>query len=293
MARVNYLNNRDICAEIHKSKNTYCYYIDDKYNMYDLIVNELPEITEDLINQLKKNRSVRLTKDKIKKQKDAKIPSKQIDSSEIDTTNDPTDCLVIRLTTYEHIPEEIRSKNPKKISDFHELVNFTPFKHYTIVENNGKYEYKEVGRSHWVGGLHNGYFSKDHGRMTNKLGLMIDKLVKKYASKACYVGYSYRDEMENQAIMQLCDVGLKFDESRQEIPNPFAYYTTITRNAFNKILNAEKKNQMIRDDLLVSSDSAPSNTRQFEDESQAMEININYYNNNIPLSRVKGLRGEK
>lgn len=291
MARVNYLNNRDICAEIHKSKNTYCSYIDDKYNMYDIIVNELPEITEEFINQLKSNRSDRLTKDKIKKQKDNKIPSKQIDSSIIDTTNDPTDCLVIRLNTYSHIPEEKRTKVPKKVSDFHTMLNFPPFKHYTIVIVDGKYEYKEVGRSHWVGGLGNGYFSKEHGRMTDKLGLMIERLVKKYAGKGCYLFYTYNDEMQAQAVMQLCDVGLKFDESRQEIPNPFAYYTTITRNAFNKILNAEKKNQNIRDDLLVCSDSTPSNTRQFNDES-TMEIDINYYNNNIPLSRVKGLRRE-
>lgn len=290
MARVNYLNNRDICIEIHKSKNTYSYYVDPKYNMYDIIVDELPEITEEFIEELKQNRSSRLTKDKVKAQKDQKIPSKKIDSTPIDMDSFNTDDLVVRLNTYDHIPlEEGRVKVPKKKSDYHVQINFPPFKHYTIENNNGEYSYKEVGRSHWKNGLHNGEFCKDHGRMTNKLGLMIERLVKKFASKGCYCNYTYNDEMQSQAVMQLCDVGLKFDESRQEIPNPFAYYTTISRNAFNKILNAEKKSQQIRDELLVQCGSTPSHTRQTEDEISSSE----YYTNNVPLNKkVKGKESE-
>ena len=281
MARVNYLNNRDICIEIHKSKNTYSYYIDPKYNMFDIIVNELPEITEDFILQLKQDRSARLTKDKVKAQKELKIPTKKIDSTPIDIETFDVDDLVIRLNTYEHIPTSDRVNVPKKTSDYYVQLNFPPFKHYTIIKNDNGYEYQEVGRSHWKDGLHNGEFCKEHGKMTNKLGRMIERLVKKFASKGCYCNYSYNDEMQSQAVMQLCDVGLKFDESRQEIPNPFAYYTTISRNAFNKILNAEKKSQMIRDDLLVQSGSNPSMTRQTEDEMESSE----YYTNNVPLSK--------
>ena len=59
--------------------------------------------------------------------------------------------------SYEHIPDETgRKKNPKSVADVHSKVNFPPFQHYRI-DNKGKL--KCVGKSHWVGGLENGYFS--------------------------------------------------------------------------------------------------------------------------------------
>ena len=36
--RVNYLNNKDLLKEIAKSKNTYSYYLDESYEIFDLIV---------------------------------------------------------------------------------------------------------------------------------------------------------------------------------------------------------------------------------------------------------------
>ena len=46
MAR-NYLNNRDMLLEIHKSKMTYCYCDDDNYYFYDLILADPPYSIED------------------------------------------------------------------------------------------------------------------------------------------------------------------------------------------------------------------------------------------------------
>jgi hypothetical protein len=57
---------------------------------------------------------------------------------------------------------------------------------------------------------------------------------------------------------------LQFDESKSE--NPFAYYTAAITNSFTRILNIEKKNQAIRDDLLEINDMMPSFTRQGENE---------------------------
>ena len=56
----------------------------------------------------------------------------------------------------------------------------------------------------------------------------------------------------------------KFDESKSE--NPFAYYTAAITNSFTRILNIEKKNQNIRDDLLEQEHMKPSFTRQNQNE---------------------------
>jgi hypothetical protein len=68
--------------------------------------------------------------------------------------------------------------------------------------------------------------------------------------------------MKNQALLQLSQIGLQFDESRSEIPNPFAYFTSALSNSFTRVLNIEKRNQNIRDDLLTMHGATPSYSRQ-------------------------------
>ena len=62
------------------------------------------------------------------------------------------------------------------------------------------------------------------------------------------------------ALLQLSQIGLQFDESKSQ--NPFAYYTAAITNSFTRILNIEKKNQNIRDDILEMNGLNPSWTRQ-------------------------------
>ena len=61
MAR-NYLNNRDLLLEIQNSKMSYCYVEDEKYAMYDLILDHVDEITNEKIEEAKVSRAARLTK---------------------------------------------------------------------------------------------------------------------------------------------------------------------------------------------------------------------------------------
>jgi hypothetical protein len=82
--------------------------------------------------------------------------------------------------------------------------------------------------------------------------------------KVYLTGNTYNEEMQGQALLQLSQIGLQFDESRSE--NPFAYYTSAVQNSFTRILNTEKRNQNIRDDLLIMHGSTPSYTRQTENE---------------------------
>ena len=263
MKRVKYLNNRDLLAQIHASKNTYCSYVTPEDSNYDIIVSGLKKINVRTIAEAKKIRAKRLTQEAWEQAKEQGLKKIKLADYTVSTRKiDKTD-LVFRVMTFDHVPmDDERKKNPKTTADHHSKVNFPPFQHYKI-DQKGKL--KCVGKSHWVGGMNNGYFSADHGKMTNQLALMYMKLCERYGTRANWRGYTYNDEMQSQALMQLSQIGLQFDESKSD--NPFAYYTAAITNSFTRILNIEKKNQAIRDDLLEFNGMMPSFTRQNENET--------------------------
>lgn len=270
--KVNYLNNKDILKEIHKSKMSYCYLEDERYFDFDLILDDITEITDSAIQQAKENRANRIKADGYQNamstfnSKNYKDKPKQKDF-EVDLNTISNEDVVFRVMTYDHIPEEVgRKKTPKSIADYKAKVNFPPFKHYAY--QNG--ELKEVARSHWRGSLASGSFNVKHGNITNKLGLMYMKLVERYSHRANWRGYTYVDEMRGQALVQLAQIGLQFNEAKSD--NPFAYYTAAVNNSFTRVLNIEKRNQNIRDDILIEQGHLPSFTRQIahEEEIRAM-----------------------
>lgn len=187
--------------------------------------------------------------------------------------------VVFRVMTWDHIPlDDVKTKKARmaaldiddendplldgidendKEHNKYVKVNFPPFQHYMIDENG---EPICVGKSHWKGSLEDGEFSKDHGKMTNKLANMYIKLCERYGTRSNWRGYTYNDEMRAQALLQLTYIGLRFDESKSA--NPFAYYTAAVTNSFTRVLNIEKRNQNIRDDILELNGLNPSYTRQ-------------------------------
>lgn len=265
----NYLNNKDMLREIHASKMSYCYAVDDRYTGFDIIVDSLDEIDDKIIMEAKEAKANKLSaacyEDSIsswESQDDISSRPKQADCK-IDPDSINLEDLVFRVMTYDHIPEAPgRKKNPKTIADKHVRLNFPPFKHYAFV--NG--ELKEVLRSHWENGLENGSFCQTHGSLTPGLARMMIKLVEKYATRGNWRGYSFNDEMQNSALLQLSEVGLKFNEARSL--NPFAYYTSTINNSFTRVLNSEKRNHDMRDDLLQEYGYMPSFSRQMDDESE-------------------------
>jgi hypothetical protein len=258
MKRVKYLNNRDLLAQIHASKNTYCSYVLPEDARYDVIVSNIKKINPNAIAIARKTRSKRLTQEAWEQAKKTGLKKIKLSDYTVSTRKIDKTELVFRIKTYEHIPKDpTRKKNPKQTSDYHTKVNFPPFQHYRI-DKKGKS--KCVGKSHWIGGMGNGYFSSNHGKITNSLAMMFMKLCERYGTRANWRGYTYNDEMQSQALMQLSQIGLQFDESKSE--NPFAYYTAAITNSFTRILNIEKKNQSIRDDLLEQNNMMPSFTRQ-------------------------------
>lgn len=263
MAKVNYLNNKDLFAEILKSKASYCSFISDEYEQYDGIVMDLNEITPELIQETKEKKAIKMMADDRASQKASGLKNHQIKVKEITSNDIKDEDLVWRVMTYDHIPlAPGRVTTPKKEKDNYTQLLFRPFKHF-IKDGSS---YKEVGRSHWVGGLSNGHFSQDHGKMTNKLGNMFVMLVERYSQRPNWRGYTYVDEMKCRAHLQFSSSGLQFDESRSDTPNPFAYYTQMAQNSFTCVLNLEKKNQKFRDDSLIMNGATPSFTRQVEHE---------------------------
>ena len=269
--KVNYLNNRDLLKQIHLSKNTYCTYRDPATDhQYDIILPSLDRINQRTVAEARRNRADRLKRETGVVQNEKKIPN--------------TD-LVFRITCWEHIPiapkkiPKVTGKK-KKLQEILELdelvedplvdivdevvlnpthvrVNFPPFYHYRITEEKEPYL---VGKSHWRGDMLSGEYSRDHGTMTPELARMFLKLCERYATRSNWRGYTYNEEMRGQALLQLSQIGLQFDESKSQ--NPFAYYTAAITNSFTRILNIEKKMQNIRDDILEMNGLNPSWTRQ-------------------------------
>ena len=254
--KIKYLTNKDLLAEIHKSKLSYCSYVEVEHAKYDFIVPNIKKATKKRIEEARRKK---LNELKVLHKKTYGISKKHKAPSLSDV---PVESIVIRVMTYDHIPmNPEKAETGKTEAERHIRVNFPPFQHY-IMKNN---KLTCVLKSHWKDGLKNGYFCKEHGKMTNSLALMFMKLVDRYGHRGNWRGYTYLEEMKLQALLQLSQVGLQFDESRSEIPNPFAYYTQTITNSFMRILNIEKKNQNIRDDLLIMNGAAPSYTRQTED----------------------------
>jgi len=273
MKKVNYLNNRDLLAEIHKSKCTYSSFTKPEYHRYDLILASLEKINIRTIAEAKRSRAKRLSHElyETEKKQDPKVKQAEfeIDYKKIEKTD-----LVFRIMTYDHIPlEPGRKRSPKTSADHREKVNFPAFQHWKF---NDKDELVCVGKSHWVGPMKSGRFSKDHGQITDNLARMFIKLCERYATRGNVRGYTYNDEMKGQAILQLTQIGLQFDESKSD--NPFAYFTAAVTNSFVRVINIEKKMQNIRDDILEMNGMNPSYTRTINAEYDAglkRELDLN------------------
>lgn len=276
--KVNYLNNKDILKEIHKSKTTYCKFTKPEYADYDMILPDYSKLNKKNILEARKLRAERLAK-VAHEAATADGTKRKLDEFEVKLKDVKDTDVVFRVMTWDHIPLddaktkkarmaalEIEDENDPILDDLDEndkehnkyvKVNFPPFQHFMIDEEGNPYC---VGKSHWKGSLEDGHFSKDHGNMTHKLANMYIKLCERYGTRSNWRGYTYNDEMRAQALLQLTYIGLRFDESKSQ--NPFAYYTAAVTNSFTRVLNIEKRNQNIRDDILEMNGLNPSYTRQ-------------------------------
>jgi hypothetical protein len=208
--KIKYLTNKDLLSAIHESKNTFCTFIDKKYSDFDIIVYDLSAVTPELINAARQKKLNAVIADE-KKESGSKI----FESSKTLDDIDPED-IVIRLMTFDHIPiNPLKEGKHKTLSEKHIRCNFPPFQHF-VMKNN---EWQCVGKSHWKDGLHNGEFSLDHGRVTNRLASMWIKLVERYGHRGNWRGYCVDTETEaltqrgwlNYQQLTIDDIILSYD----------------------------------------------------------------------------------
>lgn len=243
--KINYLQNIELLYEINKSKKQYSYFVDDKYSDFSVIVKDINNITDEEIEKGKIKKADDYNHDMMRQAIHAGKSKKDIDKLMAENEYKPEhftiNDLTFRQMTFDHVPQEVIDEGQKTLLN---RIKFPPFKHYAFIDG----ELKEVGRSHWVDGLDNGYFSYDHGTVSKTLSQALMKMVDRYGSKSNFCGYQYLDDMKGQALLQLSTVSIQFNEEKSD--NPFAYFTTTIHTSFLKILKFEKKQRQIRDEIL-------------------------------------------
>lgn len=310
----NYLNNKDMMNEIHISKMTFCSFRDKiEDNQQDFIVEDINDIFGLMSVQVgKDDEGKAIMEDKPVLELAFAARASRLSKLEIPTeiSDIKLEDIVFRVLTTEHIPLVPKKKSKatlaretleaKSLALFEELLeddeipaaeidpniemvpmrcNFPSFVHYRFLPGSEGSENKDqlilVGKSHWKGPLEDGVFCKSHGQSTDNLARMYLKLCERYGSRSNWRSYTYNDEMQGQALLQLTQVGLQFNEYRSQ--NPFSYFTQIVSNSFTRIFNIEKKMQEIRDDILEMNQLTPSWSRQMENDKQAVVLPEDFY----------------
>lgn len=250
----NYLSNKELLREIHRSKTSFCEFVEPEYADYDVIVEKLTDINSDIIEQGKKNRMNRLNNIVGDKLFDDGMSNKEIteylDENGVKIKDFNKGDVVIRVMTNEHIP----MIKGKKDLDVKAPVNFPAFQHYIWKDR----KWVCVGKSHTKGGK----YSITHGELTRKLALSYLKIVDRYGSRGNWRNYTWNEEMRGHALVRLSQVGIGFNEFKSA--NPFAYFTTVITHSFTHVLNKEKEHVHTRNRMIAESGYQPSFNEQAE-----------------------------
>jgi hypothetical protein len=99
---------------------------------------------------------------------------------------------------------------------------------------------------------------------TPKLTEYLQLMVKNYANKGQWRGYSYIEDMKSDALLTLCQNAFKYNEEKYD--NPFGYYTQIIKYCFITFLEKEELMRDIKDSLWEAQGMTPSFARQIKNE---------------------------
>ena len=146
--------------------------------------------------------------------------------------------IVFRKPTWDHIPSDQGRRAAPKRGLPATGLRFQPFEHYRYRRHRPVC----VLRSHWIGSVRDGRFrgeGKDGGRMTERLGEMIQFMANRFGGRHGWRGYSNVKEMKADARLALIGGLLKFNPIRSS--NPLAYASQCMQNAFIISVKESKK----------------------------------------------------
>ncbi len=109
--------------------------------------------------------------------------------------------------------------------------------------------------------------SKEQGKITDALAKMFILLVHRFALQRSWSDYTLRDDWEADALVQLCRVWDRFDETISS--NPFSFYTQCVTFSFNNQWRKLKRRQAGQDRLRVLSGFTPSYGYQIDNAMQS------------------------
>ena len=98
--------------------------------------------------------------------------------------------------------------------------------------------------------------AKQAGYMTDNLARKLQLLCSKYAKKGNFVNYSYNSDMQSYAMLMLVRTWNSFNPAKSS--NPFAFFTQCIKNSFKQYLNQEKRQRVIKDEVLIGLGMDPS-----------------------------------
>src|SRR3569833_2764850 len=94
MQKVKYITNRELLAEIQRSKATYCHFIAPEYMHYDAVVTSTDMLTPEFIQAARQTKQAKLAK------------AQPVEPVSRD--------VVFRVMTDTHLPEELDEKRRRK-----------------------------------------------------------------------------------------------------------------------------------------------------------------------------------
>ena len=101
VAKIKYLTNKDLLEEIHRSKISYCEFLESKHTAYDFIVSDITQVTTQRIDDARQKRVDVYIAAERKAQIAAGNKSPVINYSLDDVQRKD---IVIRVMTFDHIP---------------------------------------------------------------------------------------------------------------------------------------------------------------------------------------------
>lgn len=91
------------------------------------------------------------------------------------------------------------------------------------------------------------FLYRETGIVSEKLGGMLLKIAQNFANKGSFYNYTWKEDMIAEAVYTCLRYIHNFDPIRFEKPNPFAYFTSIIKNAFLNYIHRQKKHSNIKD----------------------------------------------